>query len=166
MTARVLVGVISRRLLLGLLLCAAVACGAPSGVEAKHANGLTEPLQIVSAGGKVARFKVEVVDNDATRERGLMYRTSLAPDAGMLFDFKTPQQVFFWMKNTYIPLDLIFIDADGHILNIAKQATPLSLDSIPSAGAALGVLEIAGGRSDQLGITAGDVVKHRIFKAP
>ena len=163
MAARVLVSVVSRRLLLGSLLAAAAACGASTNVQARHKKSPTEPLTIVDSAGKPHNFKVEFVDDDASRERGLMYRTALAPDAGMLFDFIQPQEVSFWMKNTYIPLDIIFIDQDGHILNIAKQAKTLSLDEIPSAGPARGVLELNGGRCDQLGIEPGDVVKHRIF---
>ena len=92
-----------------------------------------------------------------------MFVRDLAENRGMLFIAKAPRVFDMWMKNTYIPLDIIFIDETGQILNIAKQATPLSLDEILSAGPVRGVLEIAGGRSDQLGIEAGDVVKHRIF---
>ena len=162
MAAKVLVSLVSRRFLLGSLFSCAAACSA-TGVQARHKKPRTEPLSIVDSRGHVDKFEVEVVDTEATRERGLMYRTTLAPNAGMLFDFPEPRQEAFWMKNTYIPLDIIFIDQTGQILNIAKQATPLSLDEILSAGPVRGVLEIAGGRSDQLGIEAGDVVRHRIF---
>ena len=159
-------GVTSRRFFLGFFLAVAVASGAPSMLAAqdsRNPQGPTEPLQVVTHAGVAHRFKVEVVDNDETRELGLMFRMSLAPNAGMLFDFKAPQDVSFWMKNTYIPLDIIFIGADGHILNIARQATPFSEANLPSAGPALGVLEIKGGRAAELGIEPGDLVKHRIF---
>ena len=151
-----------RRLFLLALLAATAACGAASS-DARNPQGPTESLDVVAHDGKVHHFKVEVVDNDDSRERGLMFRMSLAPNAGMLFDFRTPQDVAFWMKNTYIPLDIIFIAADGHILNIARQARPMDESNLPSAGPALGVLEIAGGRAAQLDIEPGDLVRHRIF---
>ena len=151
-----------RRLFLIAVLAAAAACGTASS-DPRNPQGPTEPLDVVGHDGKVHHFKVEVVDNDRTRELGLMFRMSLAPNAGMLFDFKTPQDVAFWMKNTYIPLDIIFIGADGHILNIARQARPMDESNLPSAGPALGVLEIIGGRAAQLDIEPGDLVRHRIF---
>jgi len=122
-----------------------------------------ERLQIVAASGPVA-FQVEIADTDASREQGLMFRKNLAPDKGMLFDFKTPRQTAFWMKNTLIPLDILYIAADGRIVSIARNAVPHSEVPIPSGGVVLGVLEIAGGRASELGIYPGDRVKHRIFK--
>jgi hypothetical protein len=104
------------------------------------------------------QFNIEVVDTDATRAQGLMFRTELAPNAGMLFDFKQSRQVSFWMQNTLIPLDMLFIRADGTIANIHVNAKPLDPTSIPSDGAVQFVLEIAGGRSVELGIKAGDTV--------
>jgi uncharacterized membrane protein (UPF0127 family) len=83
----------------------------------------------------------------------------------MLFDYDPPQEVAFWMKNTYIPLDIIFIDATGRIIRIAENTTPLSLEPIPSGGVARGVLEIKGGQSAKLGIKAGDRVRHALFDA-
>ena len=105
-------------------------------------------------------FTVEVVDTPEGRQRGLMYRTSLAPDAGMLFDFKTTEEVSFWMMNTYIPLDMLFIRADGTIANIHVNAIPHDPTGIPSEGPVQFVLEIPGGRSVELGIKAGDKVEH------
>ncbi len=122
-----------------------------------------ERLEIVASTGPVA-FQVEIADNDASREQGLMFRKSLGPDKGMLFDFKRPQETAFWMKNTLIPLDILYIAADGRIVSIARNAVPYSEVPIPSGGVVLGVLEIAGGRAAQLGIYPGDRVKHRIFK--
>lgn len=121
-----------------------------------------QPLEIVSS-GKTLRFMVEFADTDRTREYGLMCRRSLAPDRGMLFDFKQPQQVGFWMRNTLIPLDIIYIRPDGVILSIARNARPLDESPIPSGGVIRGVLELAGGRAAQLGILPGDRVLHRIF---
>ncbi len=133
-------------------------------IRASHPNGKTQPLTIVVAPGKAARFQVEFVDSDPGRERGLMFRKSLAPNAGMLFDFKTPQEVNFWMKNTLIPLDMLFIGQDGRIKNIYRQATPQSLTPIPSDGPVRGVLEIAGGRALELDLEPGDCVRHHIFQ--
>jgi uncharacterized protein len=139
----------------------AVAPAAEACTQAQHAP--LEPLQIVNASGKVIRLKVQFVDKEETRDCGLMFRKSLAADEGMLFDFKTSQQVSFWMKNTYIPLDLLFIDKSGKVVNIYRQATPFSEAEIPSDGPILGVLEIAGGRAQDLDIMPGDKVRHRIF---
>lgn len=111
-------------------------------------------------------FTVEVVDTPELRAKGLMYRQELAPDAGMLFDFKEERPVSFWMMNTYIPLDMIFITAAGEIANVHVNARPHDTTSIPSAGPVQFVLEIPGGRSVELGIEAGDTVEHpRIGKA-
>ena len=111
------------------------------------------------------QFTVQVVDTPETRARGLMYVQELADDAGMLFDFKEVRPVSFWMRNTYIPLDMLFIEADGTILNIHVNARPHDTTSIPSAGPVQFVLEIPGGRSVELGIEAGDQVTHPRIKA-
>ncbi len=105
-------------------------------------------------------FTVEVVDTPETRAQGLMYRQELADDAGMLFDFREERPVSFWMRNTYIPLDMLFIEADGTILNIHVNARPHDTTSIPSDGPVRFVLEIPGGQSEELGISAGDTVEH------
>ena len=108
-------------------------------------------------------FTVEIAGTEAAREKGLMYRKSLPPGHGMLFDFHAEQPVGFWMKNTYIPLDMIFIRGDGRILNIVENAEPLSERVIPSGGPVLAVLEVAGGTARKLGIAAGDRVANPIF---
>jgi uncharacterized membrane protein (UPF0127 family) len=119
-----------------------------------------ERLDIVTTAG-VHHFKVEVADTPATRERGLMFRKSLAADRGMLFDFKfkTEQPVSFWMKNTLIPLDIVFIGANGRIVSIARNATPLSETPIASAGPVLDVLELRGGRAAEIEAAPGDRVR-------
>jgi uncharacterized membrane protein (UPF0127 family) len=119
-----------------------------------------ERLDIVTAAG-VHHFKVEVADTFATRERGLMFRKSLAADHGMLFDFKQVQEqgVSFWMKNTLIPLDMVFIGADGRIVSIARNATPMSETPIASAGPVLDVLELRGGRAAEIEAAPGDQVR-------
>ena len=124
-----------------------------------------ERLDAVTPSG-VTTFAVEVMDDEAGRARGMMFRKSVAPDRGMLFDFRRPQEVAFWMKNTLIPLDIIYIRPDGRVLSIAAQATPESLEPIPSGGEILGVLEIAGGRAAEIGLLPGDRIVHRIFPKP
>ncbi|MGI8526243.1 MAG: DUF192 domain-containing protein [Pseudolabrys sp.] len=121
-----------------------------------------QTLEIVSKTG-VHVFSVEVVDNDADRARGLMYRKELPEGRGMLFDFQHEQEVAFWMQNTYIPLDMLFIRADGRILRIAENTEPLSTRNIPSGGPVRGVLEVIGGTARKLGIAPGDKVAHPIF---
>ena len=122
-----------------------------------------EPLTIVSASGRHA-FQVEVARNDAERAQGLMYRRHLAPDRGMLFDFGRVQPISMWMQNTYIPLDMIFIRADGTIARIAENAEPLSTRTIPSGEPVLAVLEVPGGTAARLGIKPGDRIEHPLFR--
>lgn len=105
-------------------------------------------------------FNVEVVDTPDKRAEGLMFRQSLAPDAGMLFDFKEAREVSFWMRNTFIPLDMIFIAADGTVETIHVNARPQDPTSIPSGVPVQFVLEIPGGRSVEIGLKPGDKVEH------
>jgi len=121
-----------------------------------------ETLEIITSKGR-ARFQVEIAATPAEQKRGLMFRDSLAPDRGMLFTYAKPQPAAFWMKNTLIPLDIIYIAPNGRVLSIARNARPHDEAPIASGGAILGVLEIAGGRAAQLGILPGDKVLHRIF---
>jgi uncharacterized protein len=116
------------------------------------------PLSITTSGGKTHKFIVEVARTPEEQARGLMERQSLAPDRGMIFPYAPPQPVGFWMKNTYIPLDMVFISPGGKILRIEENTVPLSLDPVSSGEAVEAVLEIAGGRSAELGIVAGDRV--------
>jgi len=101
---------------------------------------------------KGQRIHVEVVDTEPLRQLGLMHRESLPPDQGMLFVFDRPQRLAFWMKNTLIPLDMIFVRADGSIDRIAENAIPESLDPVVSGGEVAAVLELAGGTAAKLGI--------------
>ena len=149
-----------RAILLGLGLLALLLAPAMSSSQPPLR---TEPLAVVTQRG-VSHFTVEVADTDKTREQGLMFRKFMAPGRGMLFDFKRPQEVAFWMKNTLIPLDMLFIAQDGRIVYIAHEATPLSEVPIPSGGVVLGVLELAGGRAAQIGVVPGDEVRNRIFR--
>ena len=131
--------------------------------EAARAAG-EQTLEIASKTG-VHIFAVEIVDNDADRAKGLMYRKELPEGRGMLFDFHRDQEVSFWMQNTYIPLDMIFIRGDGQILRIEENTVPLSTRMIPSRGAVRAVLEVIGGTSRKLGIAPGDRVASPIFRA-
>jgi len=105
-------------------------------------------------------FAVEMADTPELRQQGLMFRASLAPDAGMLFDFGETRPVSFWMRNTFIPLDMVFIAADGTVENIHVNARPHDTTSIPSGAPVQFVLEIAGGRSLEIGLKAGDRAEH------
>ena len=122
----------------------------------------TTTLSIDTASGH-PNFKVEVANDHASQEKGLMYRKTMAADAGMLFDFHKDQMVTFWMKNTVLPLDILFIRADGTISSIAGNAVPYSEAPIPSSEPIRAVLEINAGRARALGIEPGDKVKASIF---
>jgi hypothetical protein len=110
------------------------------------------------------RFQVEVATDTAARMRGLMYRTQLAPNAGMLFAFPGDHFQAFWMKNTILPLDMIFIRADGTISSVATHTAPYSEQPVMSQEPVRAVLEINAGRSDALGIRPGEKVHNRIFQ--
>ena len=124
----------------------------------------TAELTIVTASGP-QKFTVELATTPAQMEQGLMFRQSLAPDSGMLFDFKTPSMASMWMKNTLIPLDMLFIDAQGRIVNIAERTVPGSLDPVGAAAPVRAVLELNGGTAARLGIRPGDRVLFAIFGA-
>jgi|GEM_PF-128954 len=125
-----------------------------------------EPLTIVKENGGRETFTVEVAETMRQLENGLMHRTELAKDAGMLFYFGGGEgEVSFWMKNTLIPLDMIFIRGDGVIVNIHESAEPHSLKSVPSRFPVMAVLEVNGGESRARGIQPGDRVEHHYFRA-
>ena len=121
--------------------------------------GLEQVPLTVTSNGKTHRFTVEVARTEPEQQQGLMNRASLAPDRGMTFPYDPPQPVAFWMKNTLIPLDLIYISPGERILRIEANAVPLSLDQLPSGGPVEAVLELAGGRAAELGIETGDRVE-------
>jgi uncharacterized protein len=121
-------------------------------------------LEIVSKTG-VHAFAVELAIDEAERARGLMFRKELPEGRGMLFDFERDQPVAFWMHNTYISLDMIFIRGDGSILRIAENTEPLSDRLVPSGGPVRAVLEVIAGTAHKLGIAPGDHVESPIFKA-
>jgi uncharacterized membrane protein (UPF0127 family) len=126
-------------------------------------GGELDSLEIVTAAGRHV-FQVEIANNDATREHGLMDRRYMAPDHGMLFEFDRDEPVAFWMKNTYIPLDMIFIAPSGVVTHIAANAEPLSERVVPSGGPSIAVLELDGGTAASIGLKVGDKVRHLFFK--
>lgn len=115
------------------------------------------PLEIRS-GGRVHRFAVEVAETPDEQARGLMFRDKLGPDEGMIFPLRSPQVASFWMKNTLIPLDMLFVRGDGTIARIAVNTVPHSLDQVTSGEPVVAVLEVAGGRTVELGIKQNDRV--------
>jgi uncharacterized membrane protein (UPF0127 family) len=122
----------------------------------------TSPLTIESANGAHA-FTVEIADEPEEITTGLMNRESMDPDAGMLFDFGQPREAAMWMKNTLIPLDMLFMDPQGKVIAIAREAVPGSLRTITPGVPVKSVLELNGGRAEELGIEPGDKVIHPIF---
>jgi uncharacterized membrane protein (UPF0127 family) len=141
--------------LLALLALAAV----PLPVPAQEA---LEKLEVVTSAGTYP-FSVEVMRTPEQLAQGLMFRRYMPDDRGMLFDFKTEQPVQFWMKNTYLPLDMIFISKAGKIVSIAENAEPLSEKLIASGAPALGVLEVNAGTAARIHAKPGDTVRASIF---
>jgi uncharacterized protein len=123
-----------------------------------------EPLVIVTKDGARKTFQVEVARNEADRAQGLMFRRAMPADHGMLFDFTRVEPVSMWMQNTYLPLDMLFIRADGTIARIAANTEPLSTRTIASGEPVLAVLELNAGTASRLGIKVGDRVEHMLFK--
>jgi uncharacterized protein len=145
----------------------AVGACAQQGGESKSGDSVgpsapTETLTVETNNGPV-RLNVEIADDEAERNQGLMYREPLPDDRGMLFHFQEPEHASFWMRNTPSSLDIIFIGVDGRILNIADHTTPQSDAPVQATGLTRGVLEIRAGRAEELGIRPGDRVRHRIF---
>ncbi|UTD29246.1 DUF192 domain-containing protein [Bradyrhizobium sp. WD16] len=144
-----------------LLALLAVLCG-PFGGPLRAAE--LQSLEIITQSG-VLPFTVELMRTNEEREHGLMFRKELPEGRGMLFDFQPEQNVSMWMKNTLIPLDMIFIKADGRILRIAENTQVESEKIIPSGGPVRGVLEVIAGTAKKLGIKPGDRVAHPLFEA-
>jgi uncharacterized membrane protein (UPF0127 family) len=152
------------------MLCCACLSVAAGGVRAEGAT--QEPLSafpqsllaVRTTAGKVVNFKIWNADNPRRQEQGLMFVRELDAHAGMLFVFPGNQRPMMWMKNTYIPLDLLFIDEHGRIEYIAASATPMSPAIIQSPVPSLAVLELKGGASELFGIKIGDSVLHSSFR--
>lgn len=144
------------------LMTAACAEGAPAAdAPTPVAFGKGE-LTIITATGP-HHFDVEIAETPEQRERGLMYRTEMAPDAGMIFNYHRDTTIAMWMKNTVLPLDMVFIRADGTVFGVAKGAVPYSETVIQSGEPVRAVLEINAGVADKLQIKGGDVVQFKIF---
>ena len=146
----------------------AVACSPQAATEetavAAADNG-THPVSgleivpvVVSTGENSYEFRAELADTKELQAKGMMHRTEIGPDEAMLFPSEQPTARSFWMKNTPIPLDIIFVGLDGRIANIIAMAEPYSEEPVYSVGSVSAVLEIAGGRAEELGIEAGDQV--------
>lgn len=151
-----------------LMLLGGAGCDASDGLDTGAAPGSTlhQSLSIISQQGGPHIFQIELATDDEERARGLMFRREMAPDAGMLFDFGQDRRVSMWMKNTYIPLDILFIKSDGTIVTIAQLTEPHSLKSISSRVSVRAVLELNGGTVARLGIKTGDRVSHALFDVP
>jgi len=124
-----------------------------------------ETVVIEMQGGKTHKFDLEIAGTPMDIEIGLMHRKYMSKDRGMLFQMGTPmRELRFWMKNTLIPLDMLFVDMEGKIVNIHHKAVPQSLTPIPSKFPVKGVIELNGGRAEEVGIRIGDYVRHAYFK--
>lgn len=146
-----------RYLLIALIILPLTACFEKQ--DSSHVN----ELKIISANGQSHEFKIEIARTDEEKIKGLMFRTKMPEDAGMLFVFDNEEERNFWMRNTLISLDMLFIKADGTIHHIHKNAIPEDLTRISSNGPVQAVLELNGGISDKLNIQAGDKINHAIF---
>ncbi|MBM3628372.1 MAG: DUF192 domain-containing protein [Alphaproteobacteria bacterium] len=153
-----------RRLVLPLLAAAVLSARHAAAQVGQRAVDFPRSSLVIESSGRTHRFTVEVADNDQRRALGLMHRDSMPADHGMVFDFKQDQPVAMWMRNTRIPLDMLFIDRDGRVVNIHARAVPFDETSIHSDGPVRGVLELNGGTASRLGLKAGDTVRHAIFR--
>jgi uncharacterized membrane protein (UPF0127 family) len=143
----------ARRFALTVAACVCLSAGAAR----------AEGLDIVTASGP-HHYDVEIAADEPTRERGLMERRTMPADHGMLFEFPERQPVTFWMKDTYLPLDMAFIDADGTVRRIVERATPMSEALIPSEAPVTAVLELNAGQAAAIGLKPGDKVVFPFFR--
>lgn len=155
--------IVNRFVVAALLVVAllALSISLPGSYQAAQAQD-TDSLTIISGDDRHV-FSVELANTPESRARGLMYRRSMPDDHGMLFDFGRVDMVSMWMRNTYIPLDMLFVRADGSIARIARDTEPLSERPISSGEPVLSVFEVNAGISDRLGIAAGDRIDHPLF---
>ena len=151
------------RVLAVLLLAAALPAAALTPIAAGAAQPIlaTVPLTLITTSG-AHRFRVEIAATPAQQQAGLMFRTAMPPNAGMLFPFAPAQPATFWMENTVLPLDLIFIGPDRRVLNIAADAKPYARDFIASAGPVIAVLELNAGEAKRIGLQPGDAVTFKL----
>jgi uncharacterized membrane protein (UPF0127 family) len=121
-------------------------------------------LQVATPDARVHRFRIWIADDDARRARGLMFVQHLDDDQGMLFIYPATQEISMWMKNTYIPLDMVFIDSGGKVVHVVANTKPHSLESITSTKPVLAVLELKAGTASRLKIAPGALVMHEAFE--
>ena len=152
-----------RRAALFAAILAPLAALAQPGVDRPQPKLREEPLAIIGRDGTRHEFRVEMAVRPEDQMVGMMFRTSMAPDEGMLFDWGQPRDSAMWMRNTLIPLDMVFIAADGRIHRIHERAVPQSLATIESRGPVRATLELAAGTAERLGLRPGDTVEQRIF---
>jgi uncharacterized membrane protein (UPF0127 family) len=147
--------------LVGTLLAAALTSHAAA--QTQRAVAFDRDTLAIETSSGAHRFNVELARTPAQQSQGLMYRRKLAPDAGMLFVYPAPYRISMWMKNTLIPLDMVFIGADGRVVDIAQRTVPLSLQPISTSEPALAVFEVNAGTASRLDIRKGDIVRHAAF---
>lgn len=145
------------------LLPAACADPAPEPADAPPPMTFRETALVIETRSGAHPFTVEVAETPEQRERGLMFRETMAADRGMIFDYHRDVAISMWMKNTILPLDMVFISVDGTVFDVVKGAVPYSLDIIESGGMVRAVLEVNAGIVDRLDIRRGDKVRHEIF---
>lgn len=147
-----------------LVLIAFLSLGAvPASAQSDLASFDKDELTIVTEEGAEHRFEVELAVDPKQQAQGLMFRQQMAADAGMLFIYKPSREAVMWMQNTFLPLDMLFIKADGEIVKIVERTVPQSRKRIPSGEPITGVLELNGGTVSRLGIKVGDRVDHSSF---
>jgi uncharacterized protein len=146
-----------------LLAGSAMAAMLASPLDAKMRH---DRLWLLTGPGQETPIDVEIAEDASEKQLGLMFRTELAPGTGMLFPYGNPREITMWMHNTYIPLDMVFIRADGTVHRIEKRAEPLSDRIIASQGPVAAVLELPGGEAERLGLKPGDKVRHPAFETP
>lgn len=139
------------------------ACSLMLASVAAFAADLPRDVVLVETSSSQYRFEVEVADDATERAEGLMFRESLADNAGMLFMYQETRPVDFWMKNTPLSLDIVFVREDGTIARIAESTTPMSQDLIPSGEPVRAVLEVKAGTMRELGVTAGDRIRNATY---
>jgi hypothetical protein len=144
------------------LVAAVLWAGLLVGPATAQEAGPTEPIFVQTGKGTI-ELALEVADDGEERARGLMFRRGLPDRGGMLFDFGGERPVYMWMRNTYVPLDMLFVDSGGRVVHIARQTTPMSEETITAGRPVRGVIEIAGGQAATLGIAVGDLVTRRLF---
>ncbi len=152
-----------RPLLAALATLAAGAAQAQPGVDQPQPRLPTDRLTIVKRDGTRLDFTVEMALSPDQQMVGLMFRREVKPDEGMIFDWGAPRESSMWMRNTLVPLDMVFIAADGRIHRIAERTVPLSLTPVDSRGPVRATLELQGGITEKLDIRVGDRVLHPMF---